>query len=49
VERSGQGIDKIFLNCIAESKGMPDYSKSDDYQVYLIIPAKIQDKAFTLF
>ena len=28
---------------------MPDYSKSDDYQVYLIIPAKIQDKAFTLF
>jgi len=49
VERSGQGVDKIFYQCITESKGLPDYSKSDDYQVELIIPGIVRDKAFFLF
>ena len=49
VERSGQGVDKLFKNTIQESKGTPDYSKSDVFQVHLHIPTIVQDKAFVLF
>ncbi len=49
VERSGQGVDKIYFHCISEAKGFPDYSFSDDFQVHLIVPSQIQDKAFALF
>ena len=49
VERSGQGIDKIYYQCISEAKPEPDYSKSDDYQVELRISGLVQDKAFALF
>ena len=33
VERSGQGIDKIFLYTLAEGKPEPNYSYSDDFFV----------------
>lgn len=49
VERSGQGMDDIFENTIKEGKGIPDLSKSDDYSVKLIIPARVKDKNFILF
>ena len=49
VERSGQGIDKIFRNTISEGKDMPDYSFSDDFYVELRLSAVIKDKAFALF
>jgi ATP-dependent DNA helicase RecG len=49
VERSGQGVDKIFYQSISEGKGSPDYSSSDDYQVQLILSAIVKDKAFALF
>ncbi len=49
VERSGQGVDKIYYQCIAEAKGVPDYSHSDDYQVELRLSAIVKDKAFALF
>jgi ATP-dependent DNA helicase RecG len=49
VERSGQGIDKIYYQSIAEAKGMPDYSYSDDFQVELRLSAIVKDKAFALF
>lgn len=49
VERSGQGIDKIFYQSIAEAKGTPDYSYSDDFQVELRLSAIVKDKAFALF
>ncbi|MGN6341115.1 MAG: ATP-binding protein [Ginsengibacter sp.] len=49
VERSGQGIDKIFYQSIAEAKGLPDYNHSDDFQVELRLSAIVKDKAFTLF
>ena len=35
IERSGQGVDIMFTNCIKEGKPLPDYSYSDDYQVDL--------------
>jgi len=49
VERSGQGVDKMFYHCIMESKPLPDYSKTDAYQVNLTFKAEIQDKAFLFF
>lgn len=49
VERSGQGIDKIFLNTISEGKTPPDYSKSDNFFVALMLSAQIDDIAFAQF
>lgn len=49
VERSGQGVDKIFYQSIAEAKGLPDYTHSDDFQVELRLSAIVKDKAFALF
>ncbi|MFB6341666.1 ATP-binding protein [Saccharicrinis sp. FJH2] len=49
VERSGQGVDKIFYQTLKEGKGDPDYSKSDDFQVELHLFSTIEDKAFALF
>lgn len=49
VERSGQGIDKIYYQTLKEGKKEPDYSKSDDFQVELHLSAVIEDKAFALF
>ncbi len=49
IERSGQGVDTMFLNCICEGRQLPDYSRSDDYQVSLVIRSVIKDPMFTLF
>lgn len=49
VERSGQGVDKIFYNTLSEGKQAPDYSNSDAFKVELVLSATIQDKAFALF
>lgn len=49
VERSGQGVDKIFSITLSEGKAEPDYSDSDNFQVSLILKAEITDKAFHVF
>lgn len=49
VERSGQGVDKIFKNTLSEGKEAPDYSHSDMFKVELRLSATIKDKAFALF
>ena len=49
VERSGQGVDKIFSTTLSEGKHSPDYSESDSYQVSLNIKSEIIDKAFHIF
>ena len=49
VERSGQGVDKLFKNTILEAKGLPDFKSSDNFQVVLKIPTIVKDKAFVLF
>lgn len=49
VERSGQGVDKIIKNTIAEGKEKPDYSHSDPFRVELQLSATIKDKAFAVF
>ena len=49
VERSGQGIDKIFYQTISEAKPSPNYAYSDNYQVELRLSGVVEDKAFALF
>lgn len=49
VERSGQGIDKMFYHCILEGKALPDFSGTDPYQVSLTFKAPILDEGFVRF
>jgi ATP-dependent DNA helicase RecG len=49
VERSGQGVDKMYYICLMEGKPLPDYSQTDNYQVDLCLRAKIVDEAFYIF
>lgn len=49
VERSGQGIDKIYRETLSEGKATPDYSRSTDFCVELHLSAVVEDKAFALF
>lgn len=49
VERSGQGMDKIFLYTLSEGKPAPDYSHSDDFTVTGILLATVKDNAFAMY
>lgn len=49
VERSSQGVDKMFLISLSESKAAPDYSASDDYQVELSLDVRARDYDFAVF
>lgn len=49
VERSGQGIDKIFLYTLSEGKPEPDYSHTDDFVVTAILSANVKDTAFAIY
>lgn len=49
VEKSGQGVDKMFFYCLSEGKALPDYSGTDSYQVSLTLRAPIIDKSFVNF
>ncbi len=49
VERSGQGVDKLYLYSLLDAKPIPDYSRTDMLQVELKISADIQDPSFLIF
>ncbi len=49
VERSGQGVDKIFSITLSEGKAEPDYKNSDMFQVSLTLRTEIIEKAFHVF
>ncbi len=49
VERSGQGVDKIFYQTLSEGKNSPDYKDSDLFQVTVKIPVAIEYPVFALF
>ena len=49
VERSGQGVDKIFLYTLSEGKPKPDYSHTDDFCVTVILSASVKDSAFAIY
>ena len=49
VEKSGQGVDKMFTNCIMEAKPLPDFSATDNYQVSLTLQTEIRDVPFLVY
>ncbi|MDP4268965.1 MAG: ATP-binding protein [Bacteroidota bacterium] len=49
VERSGQGVDKIYSITLSEGKAEPDYKNSDMFQVSLTLRTEIIDRAFHVF
>lgn len=49
VERSGQGVDKIYYDTLSEGKPEPDYSNSDDFKVELTVSSVMKDRGFALF
>lgn len=49
VERSGQGVDKIFRESILEGKSHPVYTGTDEYQVVLTAYGDIQNPKFVRF
>jgi len=49
VERSGQGVNRMFEECIKESKPWPDFSGSDDYQVVVTLQGEVRDPRFLRF
>jgi ATP-dependent DNA helicase RecG len=49
VERSGQGANRMYEESVKESKPLPDYSGTDDYQVFLTISGEVQDPRFLRF
>ncbi|MBN1554266.1 MAG: putative DNA binding domain-containing protein [Phycisphaerae bacterium] len=46
VERSGQGMDRMFKTNIRESKHIPDFSGTDQYQVTLTLDGEVRDPRF---
>jgi ATP-dependent DNA helicase RecG len=49
VERAGQGADRIFEESIKQSKSLPDFSHTDEYEVVLTLDGQIQDEGFLRF
>ena len=46
VERSGQGMNRMFEGCVRESKPLPDFSGTDDYQVMVTLRGEVEDARF---
>lgn len=49
VERAGQGADRIFEESIKQSKSLPDFTHTDEYQVVLTLDGQVQDEGFLRF
>lgn len=49
VERSGQGVNLMFELAIRQSKLLPSFDKSDQYQVALTLDGQVQDPRFVSF
>ncbi|OJW27647.1 MAG: transcriptional regulator [Planctomycetales bacterium 71-10] len=49
VERSGQGMNLIYEELIKQSKPIPDFARTDQYQVGLTLHGTVQDPAFIRF
>ena len=49
VERSGQGMDRMYQENIKESKPLPDFWGTDDFQVSVTLHGSVQDPMFVSF
>ena len=46
VERSGQGANLMFEESVKQSKRLPDYTLTDEFQVWLTLHGEVQDPLF---
>ncbi|NDY57381.1 transcriptional regulator [Desulfovibrio sulfodismutans] len=49
IERSGQGVDRMWRLAILDGKMPPDYSRTDEHHVYVRLPGTIHDPALLRF
>jgi len=49
VERAGQGFDRIYKECIRQSKRVPDFTHTDAHSVWVTLHGEIQDENFLRF
>lgn len=49
IERSGQGMNRIFEETIRQSKPLPDFAGSDAHHVRLVLRGEVQNPAFIRF
>lgn len=49
VERAGQGMNRMFEECIKESKAIPSFSGTDDFQVSITVEGEVKDPQFLRF
>ena len=49
VERSGQGIDRMFTAAVSEGKLPPDFGGSDQFLVSVVLNGQVQDERFLRF
>lgn len=49
VERSGQGANRMLVESVRDSKLLPDYSRSDQHEVFLRLHGEVQDTRFVRF
>lgn len=49
VERSGQGMNRMFERSIRQGKQRPDFSGTDEYQVTLTLHGQVTDPRFVTF
>ena len=49
VERSGQGMDRMFADSISESKLPPDFAGSDEFRVVVTLHGQVRDPLFLRF
>ena len=49
VERSGQGMNRIYEACIRNGKPLPDFNGTDDYQVNITFRGVVEDPRFVAF
>ena len=49
VERSGQGVNRMFEEAIRESKPTPSFTGTDDFQVVVTLHGDVQDPQFLRF
>ncbi len=49
VERAGQGMNRMFAESVRDSKALPNFDGTDDYQVSVTLHGTVQDPGFVRF
>lgn len=49
VERSGQGVDRMFESALRAAKDPPDFSRTDGDHVVVVLDGRVRDEAFLRF